>query len=719
VNDDPKHPEGSYEDKGSSDTDEELQPASNDTRQCDKIEFYILCLRLEQASNARKLPNGKRPTKRKLFQNFFCGREVFSDMDAKRVNLDKLELLRMIRGKKRRGSFYSMLRLIFPDRDGVRPHLGLKERSIARHWGDALGLNRNSSAYHRLQKYTDPTYANININAKPGEVGDLGIAVYEVLSDRMGSDSSKITIGKLNVLLDELAMIYKEGLTKSAAKTKAAQKTTWVSNIQKLGLSPLEQKWLVKIILHNCNIDIGFETFISNFHPRAVAIYNSNRSLKHLCAALSDPEWMAYYEHRCKRRENLMLSHQTYKYLPRLDEGVKLGVTLSPQLSQRTSFESAMLHIVERHRVHARKEIPDSVTERNFLPMKFPSFLCEVKLDGERIISHVSNGVVRMQTRRDNWVSALYSPLVGPPLRRALTHNDVDCILDGELIAWDGRKQDVIPFGQNKTVAKARRLYLNSKGILDDRDLDLHDGSSERVLTVSAMDSFASGNVDLDYVGYNCWLKYVVFLMCSTLAEDAEKVLQECLAPFFSQPCDIPKSGSIIDLELFKRRTILNHILRPQQNEVEIVQSHVIRGNGDLIDATKYFSYLDESPPEIPLPVYDSVDCLFNRTMRYTMEIDNEIRREQTDEEIEEARARNTEIVYDKIVNQGNEEGIIFKDLNSPYVSHIPLILYLKILYFNRLLKIGTWYRKSEIRILVSKVRFTQDFLRCSILYAT
>jgi ATP-dependent DNA ligase len=72
---------------------------------------------------------------------------------------------------------------------------------------------------------------------------------------------------------------------------------------------------------------------------------------------------------------------------------------ISPMLAQRTSFESAMSDITERHRNFA-KDLAEDAPGANSLALKFPTFLCEVKLDGERFLAHVNRGVVTMQVCR-------------------------------------------------------------------------------------------------------------------------------------------------------------------------------------------------------------------------------------------------------------------------------------------------------------------------------
>ena len=235
---------------------------------------------------------------------------------------------KFIRGKNGNGSPYALIRLLFPGNDGARPHFGIKEKGIIKHWTDALALNKDSSAYHKLSKYTDPSYTSVTAQ------GDLSQAIQEVLEIRIGNSLNRqFTIGQMNKLFDELIAIKNNTLLKGGEKSKA--KTAWVNKLIQHGLSALEHKWIVRIILHKCEIGIGFETFINYLHDRAKHIYNSHRSLKYLCSALSDQKWLTHYIEKYQAREKEALQHKRSVYMPRVDEDVSVGITLAPHLSSR------------------------------------------------------------------------------------------------------------------------------------------------------------------------------------------------------------------------------------------------------------------------------------------------------------------------------------------------------------------------------------------------
>ena len=315
-----------------------------------------------------------------------------------------------------------------------------------------------------------------------------------------------------------------------------------------------------------------------------------------------------------------------------------------------------------KHHKEFNKTLPMGIAGKDCLSLVFPAFLCETKLDGERIIAHIKRGIVTLHSRRDNWYSSMYSPVLGPNLRRSLKY-DIDCILDGEVIAWDNKKLEVIPFGQNKTVAKARREYLKEAGKLDERDCNLHQGiDDERVLGADAFNLYIK-DMDteaLNTVGSNCWLKFVIFDVLYIGGPDAGEAL-DCIRPFKATSC--LQGGSIIQLDLFRRRTILHHIISVMENEIEIVESLIIRSDGSAMSGEKYF--LSDSSV---YSIEDSVECALEETLQDFSARDKERRKNRSDKDIEASRALHVDKFYAQIVQSKKEEGLIFKDLNSSYV---------------------------------------------------
>lgn len=355
--------------------------------------------------------------------------------------------------------------------------------------------------------------------------------------------------------------------------------------------------------------------------------------------------------------------------MPRQDAHIFLGDTISPMLAHRTSFESAMTDIETRHRKFAKElseEEEDEVSNKfaNSLALRFPTFVCEVKLDGQRMLVHVKRGIVTMQTRNGVWFSNLYGPVLAPAVRKALAKYDVDVILDGEVISWDDGRKEVIPFGANRGVANDRRKYLFKHGLVEDRDLNHHQ-NAQNVVNPNDDEVKEKGTPgNADYIGRSCWLKYIVFDILYVGGPDAEKVISESTTLTGD---DLP-TGSILKLSGFDRKKILYRLIDPQPNEVELMPSLVVRRNGESEKAANYFSPTSPSMESgLPCSTMDSFECLVRGDIRDWEAKDALARGTKTDEDISNLRVAGMDRFYVEIVENQGLEGLIFKDLLAPY----------------------------------------------------
>lgn len=206
---------------------------------------------------------------------------------------------------------------------------------------------------------------------------------------------------------------------------------------------------------------------------------------------------------------------------------------------------------------------------------------------------------------------------------------------------------------------------MKEKGLLEDRDCDLHDASDDEGVMPSSIPDFNhAGNDELD--GRDCWLKYIIFDILYVAGPDFEKVMK-CLQPFYSGSYYPDVKGSIIDLDLYQRRTILHKIIAPQTNQVEIVDSLVIRPDGTSMSADEYFgdNFIDDAYKPAMI---DSIGCALDEIASDASERDKRRRNDRTDQSIEQSRAFAVDRFYTDIVEQKGREGLIFKDLSAPYI---------------------------------------------------
>ena len=321
-------------------------------------------------------------------------------------------------------------------------------------------------------------------------------------------------------------------------------------------------------------------------------------------------------------------------------------------------------------------------SHNNCLPLEPPpltqAYPCCAQMDGERDLVHIKRGIVTIQTRNGTWYSPLYSPAIGPSLRAAIAGYDVDVILDGEMIAWDGIEHRPIPFGSNRTVAEMNRNQRFRDGTQDIRDMGLHKNETDiNVMTVAKDKAFkemnkSSANLDMTATtnvapwgicSNKYWLQYVVFDILYVDGPGAKDLMSKARHLFGTH--DTVKTGSLLNMDCMQRKCILHHLIKPQQKVVEHIQSVVIRSDGTRMEAADYFLgncglEYGMTPCELD-SIYVAL-CDKSGTTKFDSQ-----RCGKTHEEIEIRRSLELESLYNQIVDRGGQEGLIFKDLASPY----------------------------------------------------
>ncbi len=337
---------------------------------------------------------------------------------VKKKDVDKLQhllppkLIKFIEPE----SLYPVLRLLLPDMDNSR-NTYVKEKFIATMYTDALGLVKGQDAYEKLFNFTNP---------QNNRLADLSVAVEEVLKERIICDPSKATVGKINDMLDKLCQLRKSqtksnhdwrqssstGVANDAAPKKPKRKVNelranWMRSMFREGLSPLEHKWLVRIMLKKMEMGIGWRTILKWYHPYALELWNAHNSLKAVCNRICRGDFQEQHLQQ-QTESSLQPADQRdllASYMPRSGEAVGINQMFGPMLSSRSSFESVLYDLSHRHAAFLKEwEGVESLNAAsNSLACNFPTFCMEVKLDGERMIVHIHNGIVRMHTRNSRW----------------------------------------------------------------------------------------------------------------------------------------------------------------------------------------------------------------------------------------------------------------------------------------------------------------------------
>ena len=630
-----------------------------DYTKANTIPFKLVCDRLEQL----------------WLQLAGKGRRKVSKAEKLAYLLPK-NLLQFLEG----GSPFPYLRLILPASDSSRPHTGLKEAKIIQTYKQALNLPRDGRLAKSMEQWRDS-----NMTGKQA-AGDISLVIENVLKERMPCSGSKLTVGEVNEWLDVVALLIKARFHTPTGEV--TEKSKWRMDLEKLvtggrpnekkqdkhaklierlvnkNLSPVEHKWIVRILLQHIHIGLNLRDILGYWHPHAMEIYNSNNKLESVCTRLSDPVYLRLLNAMLKKSAEDAMEGNREQWMTRSNLPAKLEQTISPMLSLKTTFHSFLTEIADRH--HKLDDIlPDEAPSKSCLALRHPTFACEIKMDGERSLCHIKRGKVTFQTRSAVWYSNIYSPALAPHFRKALRY-DVDVILDGEVLAWDTEENKPVPFGSNRTVAELHRNRNRKDGLNDDRDENFHmNEPGNNVMTIGQDKQFRdTKSIPISEDDRTLWMKYCIYDILFVSGPGKSELLSK--SSHLLTKDELSTEGSIINLDCLTRKSIIYNLIQPQINTVEPVKSIIIRSDGSSMDAGDYYlskcgSEYGRTPSEL-----DSIRLALAKNSD-TFKFDSQRLNGRTHEDIEKERSLELEKCFRQIVDVGGQEGLVMKDLAAPY----------------------------------------------------
>jgi DNA ligase-4 len=347
--------------------------------------------------------------------------------------------------RKRVGNdIYPVFRLVMPQLDKERAMYGLKESALGKVLVKVLNINVTSPDAVALSKW------------KSGSVysaGNFAQRCYEILIKRDTKTTfGNLTIGDVNEFLDKLCTDKEQHIpviTQLVHSTNAE-----------------EMSWIVRIILRSVRMGASEKRFFNLWHPDAESLYSVTSDLKRVSWQLWDP---------------------TYR-LPSNENQISLMSCFQPQLA---SF-----------RRHAYDKLDDIIRDN----MPSGKFFIEEKMDGERIQIHYADRgkQVRFFSRKIKDYSYLYGTYAGDNngsitkyLKGVINDKVVNCIIDGEMVAWDDNEGGIAPFGTLKTAAAGDIqhmhpmflafdiVYLNAKSLVE-YPLKERKAALEKIITPKA-----------------------------------------------------------------------------------------------------------------------------------------------------------------------------------------------------------------------------------------
>ena len=124
------------------------------------------------------------------------------------------------------------------------------------------------------------------------------------------------------------------------------------------------------------------------------------------------------------------------------------------------------------------------------------------------------------------------------------------------------------------------------------------------------------------------------------------------------------QTGSAINMSCMQRKSILYNLITPQKNVVELNRSAIIRSDGSSMDARDYFLGSELEYGKMPCEL-DSIHLALSKSD--TTKFDSQRMSGRSHEDIEIQRSLELQALYNDIVTTCGQEGLMFKDLASPY----------------------------------------------------
>ncbi|KAK7200284.1 DNA ligase-like protein [Novymonas esmeraldas] len=375
-------------------------------------------------------------------------------------------------------SFFPYMRLLLPHLDTERAAYHLKESKLAHLYLEVLALSRRGADAQRLLHWKDPTMAAVEdtstahpgasagaaltvgggggggggvagrfsdvvcdilertggyqppLPAPPtkdeaasrgtGAPSDLGAPPHLLTQDvRLGG----ISVGAANAFLDALATAADDG----GSGGRVDLFRSLVRNT-----TPVEQKWLLRIILKDMHFGMTHQSMLTAFHPSALDRLHSTSDLRYACdgclQAIRQPS------HAGVAESAVFLFHPLRPMLAspvtarKLEELLRAGQLL---LEPKYDGERIMLHM------DGTKAMYWTRNTKNFTPYYGPKFDAVARaafpVGARRVITHVPTVALAEASSE------------------AVTLHD--CILDGEFLVYDSGLRAYLEFGLNRTFA--------------------------------------------------------------------------------------------------------------------------------------------------------------------------------------------------------------------------------------------------------------------------
>lgn len=300
---------------------------------------------------------------------------------------------------------YDAARLIFASRD--RRLYFVRDVNLARIIVRIFRIPQSSQDHDRLFNYKKHYHDFKHLNRiGRGRLRSLPQIIAQVASERRNPNEEikpTVTVKEVNETLDRLSA--------PDATTLDRQSELLLHLFERLLVA--EIRWFSAIVLKHSTLGSAELLFFEQWHPDAAALYNVCNDLAKVLWLLRDPS--------VRLSDKDLFVQVMYPFLPQLSH--KLNVTYDILCSKMKN-----------------------------------DFFIEEKMDGDRMVMHMKDNRFKFYSRRLRDYTLLYGSnyqigSLTKHLRGAFDSRVNSVVLDGEMVAWDFKRECILPFGTLKEAA--------------------------------------------------------------------------------------------------------------------------------------------------------------------------------------------------------------------------------------------------------------------------
>lgn len=348
----------------------------------------------------------------------------FTSVSAKKVHI--IEQFVASWRKHFGNNIYPAIRLIFPNRDDRK--YNIKDVALTRLVIKLLRIQPGLSDHVIIKNWKKSYHQKSQLvkSVEKWELSDLPLIIARIILRRRDQNKlvkTSVTVADVNEVLDKLTHL-----------THANDQIEILSGFLDRLTIP-EVRCFFQIILKESMLSSFERSFFEAWHPDAFDLFKVCEDMKKIFWLLHDSS--------TRLTPNQLCVQPMYAFIPQSSKKLELSYNdLCGRMCVPMSVNGKDARLVQ---MYNQKNVEGN-------------FLIEEKIDGDRMLMHMVDGVFKWHTRRRRDYTMVYGEnvhigLLTKHLVGALHENVSSIVLDGEMVAWSKDRELILPFGTLRSAA--------------------------------------------------------------------------------------------------------------------------------------------------------------------------------------------------------------------------------------------------------------------------